>query len=90
MKVVLGITPSQITLADSMCLTGIGKAIAIQLIDLGAKVFVSYGSDEASAEAFTKDVGAHNVTAIKADSGSLEENERLIKATVDRYRKLIF
>lgn len=67
---------------------GIGRSTAKHLIGLGAKVVVSYGGDAAGAEAFVKEFGADHATAIKADGGSLEGADMLVKATVEKHQKI--
>ncbi len=69
---------------------GIGKACAIHLADLGARVVVNYAHNPAKAEqvvARIQEKGGE-ATAIPADVSSQEDVEAMIKKTVDIYGSL--
>jgi 3-oxoacyl-[acyl-carrier protein] reductase len=70
---------------------GIGKAIAGRLCEAGARVIISYRSDEAAAEetarAFTQQYGIE-VAAIRSDVCDVSDAERLVSGTVEKYGRL--
>lgn len=90
-------TQDSLGLADRVALVtggsrGIGKAVVTLLASHGAKVVVNYVSDErAAAEtvAEVKELGG-DVVAIQADVSKLEEGERLVKETVERFGRVDF
>lgn len=90
-------TQDSLGLADRVALVtggsrGIGKAVVTLLASYGAKVVVNYVSDErAAAEtvAEAKELGA-DVLAIQADVSKLNEGERLVKETVERFGRVDF
>ena len=90
-------TQDSLGLADRVALVtggsrGIGKAVVTLLASHGAKVVVNYVSDErAAAEtiAEAKELGA-DVVAIQADVSKLDEGERLVKETVERFGRVDF
>lgn len=90
-------TQDSLGLADRVALVtggsrGIGKAVVTLLASYGAKVVVNYVSDErAAAEtvAEAKELGA-DVVAIQADVSKLNEGERLVKETVERFGRVDF
>lgn len=65
---------------------GIGKAIALQLATLGAKVVVNYHSNTAAAEETLQHIrtAGGEAIAIQADVSQLEDAERLITTAVER------
>lgn len=67
---------------------GIGLSTAKLLVGLGAKVVASYGGDSKAADAFVKELGSDKVTAVQADGGSLAGIDTLIKATVEKHKKI--
>ena len=68
---------------------GIGKATALALHKLGAKIVVNYGRDTAAADAFVKELGGDsNAFAIQADAGSIAGVEKLVNEAVAKYGKL--
>ncbi|MDJ0680401.1 MAG: 3-oxoacyl-[acyl-carrier-protein] reductase [Xenococcaceae cyanobacterium MO_167.B52] len=66
---------------------GIGKATALALAAVGAKVVVNYARSSEAAEAVVKTIvdGGGNAIAFKADVSQAEEVERLIKETLAKY-----
>jgi 3-oxoacyl-[acyl-carrier protein] reductase len=69
---------------------GIGAAIARELAAQGASVVVNHRDSAAQAEAIALEIGGGGgcAIALQADVGSLEEAQRLIKETVDRFGRL--
>jgi 3-oxoacyl-[acyl-carrier protein] reductase len=67
---------------------GIGRATTLLLAKRGAKVAFSYSSDEKAAHEVVKIVGGDNVLAVKADAGSVAQNEALINQAVQRFGKI--
>lgn len=67
---------------------GIGLSTAKLLIGLGAKVVASYGGDSKAAEAFVKKFGSDKASAIQADGGSLAGVDTLVKATIEKHKKI--
>ena len=71
---------------------GIGKAVVTLLASYGAKVVVNYVSDEQAASdtvAEARALGAE-VVAIQADVSKVDEGERLINETVERFGRIDF
>lgn len=69
---------------------GIGKQIALQLADAGAKVVVNYSSNEAKAVEVVQAIeqaGGEAVT-IRANVGRLNEVEALFTKTLERFGRL--
>lgn len=64
---------------------GIGKGVAIALARAGAQVVVTYLSDGGAAEALVSEIGADKALAVRSDSSSIEDIERLVKETVGRF-----
>ncbi|MCJ1369903.1 hypothetical protein MMC20_001115 [Loxospora ochrophaea] len=67
---------------------GIGRATALRLSALGAKIALNYSSDSAAADALVAEIGSDNALAIKADAGSVAACEAMVKATVDRFGRI--
>lgn len=71
---------------------GIGAAIAKNLATRGATVVINYSSDSSSADAVLSSLTSlapnSNPSSIKADVGSVSDCQRLIKETVDKYKKI--
>src|SRR5882724_1088884 len=67
---------------------GIGRATVLLLAKLGANVVVNYATDEASAAQVVAAVNkaGREAFAFKADIARLDEAERLLKATIERFR----
>ena len=71
---------------------GIGKAVVMLLASYGAKVVVNYVSDEQAAAdtvAEARTLGVE-VLAIQADVSKVDEGERLVKETVERFQRVDF
>ncbi|WP_141434532.1 SDR family oxidoreductase [Bacillus sp. 03113] len=69
---------------------GIGKAIALQLAHLGAKVVVNYSSSPDKAEEVVKkihDIGGEAV-AVKANMGNTKEIENLFTETLNAFGRI--
>ncbi len=66
---------------------GIGKATALALAAVGAKVVVNYARSSEAAEAVVKTIvdGGGNAIALQADVSQPEEVDRLIKETLAKY-----
>ncbi|KAK6955868.1 hypothetical protein Daesc_003513 [Daldinia eschscholtzii] len=70
---------------------GIGKASAIALARLGATVVINYSSDEQAAQdtlAEVQKLDAGEARLIRADVGSVEGVQSLVKQTIDAYSKI--
>ena len=84
-------------LADRVALVtggsrGIGKAVVLLLASHGTKVVVNYVSDEQSASATVDEARARGAeaVAIQGDVSKLEEGERVVKETVERFERIDF
>jgi len=89
--------PSDLALTDRVALVtggsrGIGKAVVALLASCGAHVAVNYVRDESAATATVEMARAHGVkaVAVQADVSRLEEAERLIEQTIQRFEKIDF
>jgi len=69
---------------------GIGRAIALKLAELGAKVVVNYRQNAAAAEEVVKAIREQGgeAIAVQADVSRFEEARKLIKTAVDTYGKV--
>ncbi|MCM2998396.1 MULTISPECIES: SDR family oxidoreductase [Paenibacillus] len=69
---------------------GIGKQIALQLADAGAKVVVNYSSNEAKAVEVVQAIeqAGGEAAAIRANVGRLNEVEALFTKTLERFGRL--
>jgi 3-oxoacyl-[acyl-carrier protein] reductase len=69
---------------------GIGRAIAIKLASLGAKVVVNYRSNQAAAEEVVQQIQGMGgeAIAVKADVSNYEEAQRLIQSALDHFGRL--
>src|SRR5262245_58110766 len=69
---------------------GIGRAIAIRLAQLGARVVVNYNksADAANEVVSTITQSGGEARALSADVGKFDEAQRLVKATTDAYSRL--
>jgi len=89
--------PADLALTDRVALVtggsrGIGKAVVALLASCGAHVAVNYVRDESAATATVEMARAHGVkaVAVQADVSRLEEAERLIEQTIQRFEKIDF
>ncbi|MBB3126917.1 3-oxoacyl-[acyl-carrier protein] reductase [Paenibacillus rhizosphaerae] len=66
---------------------GIGRQIALQLAEAGAKVVVNYISNEAKADELVKSIeqAGGEAAAIRANVGKLSEVEALFTKTLERF-----
>ncbi|MGN7286080.1 SDR family oxidoreductase [Shouchella rhizosphaerae] len=69
---------------------GIGRAIAIQLADLGAKVVVNYSRSSQEANAVVKQIKEKGgeAVAIQADLGAVVGVKLLFQKTMEAFRKI--
>lgn len=69
---------------------GIGRQIALQLADAGAKVVVNYSSNEAKAVEVVQAIeqAGGEAAAIRANVGRLNEVEALFTETLERFGRL--
>ncbi|MBB6634432.1 SDR family oxidoreductase [Cohnella thailandensis] len=69
---------------------GIGRQIAIQLAQAGAKVVVNYSSNREKAEEVVKTIGqaGGEATAIRADVGRVSEIEDLFSKTLEKFGRV--
>ncbi len=71
---------------------GIGKAVVLLLASYGAIVVVNYVSDERAASETVAEARKHGVDALamQADVSKLVEGERVVKETVERFKRIDF
>lgn len=69
---------------------GIGRAIAVKLASLGAKVVVNYRSNRAAAEQVVQQIQelGGEAIAVQADVSIYEEAQRLIQSALDHFGRL--
>ena len=67
---------------------GIGRATSLALAKAGASVVINYSSDATAAEELVKQIGTKHAYALKADAGSVQGAEQMVKATIDHFGKL--
>lgn len=70
---------------------GIGRAICLQLGQLGAKVAVNYHSNEAAAQAVVAAIKSHSkgdAIAVQGDVSKMEDAAQTVKATTDAFGRL--
>jgi NAD(P)-dependent dehydrogenase (short-subunit alcohol dehydrogenase family) len=67
---------------------GIGRAIALRLARDGAYVVINFSTNAAPADELVKEIGNDRAIAIKADVAQVEEVKRLVKETVDKWKKI--
>jgi len=67
--------------------SGIGKAAAEQLVELGAKVALG-ARDGDRLNGVVEQLGADNAVAVPMDVRSVEDNQKLIDAAVSKFGKL--
>jgi glucose 1-dehydrogenase len=70
--------------------SGIGRSIVEALAHRGAKVVIDYRSHPEATEELEREIGAFGGSSygVQADVSKLEDLQRLVKATVDRYGRL--
>lgn len=64
---------------------GIGKATVELLAERGARVVINYKSDEVSAKAVLKSVGAKNALLVQADVTKEDDVSNLVAATIQKF-----
>ncbi|KAM0510987.1 hypothetical protein ACHAPE_010345 [Trichoderma viride] len=67
---------------------GMGKAAALRAASEGASVVFSYNASVKAANDLVQAIGEGRSIAIQADASKLEDNEKLIKAAVDKFGKI--
>lgn len=67
---------------------GIGRSTCQALAKAGAAVVINYSSDSSSAESLVKEIGSKHAFAVKADAGSVQGAEEMVKAAVDKFGRL--
>jgi 3-oxoacyl-[acyl-carrier protein] reductase len=69
---------------------GIGRAIALKLASLGAKVVVNYLKNEAAAEEVVEAIEAEGgeAIAVQADVSVFEDAQRLIKSAIESFGRI--
>ena len=67
---------------------GIGRATSLALTKAGASVVINYSSDSGSADELVKEIGDSHAYAVKADAGSIEGAEKMVRAALDKFGKL--
>lgn len=69
---------------------GIGKAIALELANEGAKVVVNYNRNAASAEEIVKTLleTGKEAVALQADVADASQVEKLVQSTVERFGRV--
>ena len=69
---------------------GIGKAITVALAQEGAKVVINYNSSKEATENLVNELGkeGHDVYAVQADVSKVEDANRLVEETVNRFGKV--
>ena len=70
----------------------IGKAVVLLLASYGAKIVVNYINDEQSAAETVAEARKYGVeaVAIQADVSKVREGERVVKETVERFKRIDF
>ena len=69
---------------------GIGKAIAKELSNQGAKIVINYNSDHKSAEQISNEINKTGGEAIKIQADVSNENavSEMIKKTISKFQKI--
>lgn len=69
---------------------GIGRAIALQLANQGAKVVVNYASSSAAADQLVAEITAADgeAIALQADVSQAEQVETLVNATIEKFQRI--
>ncbi len=69
---------------------GIGKATALALADVGAKIVVNYARSSHAAEAVVSEIVANGgeAIALQADVSKADEVDPMVKATMDKFSRI--
>ncbi len=67
---------------------GIGRATCLALAKGGASVVINYSSDSSAADELVSQIGSDRAISVKADAGSVEGAEQMVKATMEKYGQL--
>lgn len=67
---------------------GIGRATAIELAKEGCKVVINYKKGKEVAQSVLKEIGEDNGMSVQADVSKKEDVKRLIKETLNKFRKI--
>ncbi|KAF7863963.1 hypothetical protein EAF04_006928 [Stromatinia cepivora] len=67
---------------------GIGRVTCFRPASHGAKVVINYSNDFSAANEVASLIGEEKTTAIKADTGNVEEISKLVDATIAKYGKI--
>ncbi|NLQ04628.1 3-oxoacyl-[acyl-carrier-protein] reductase [Cylindrospermopsis raciborskii] len=69
---------------------GIGRAIALQLADKGAKIVVNYASSSASAEKVVSEIIASGgeAIALRADVSQADQVEEMVNKTLEKFNRI--
>lgn len=71
---------------------GIGRAIALELASLGARIAINYNSGKAEAEKVAKEIGDlyndNEVLVLQADVSQKDQARGLVAKTIDRWGRL--
>jgi len=69
---------------------GIGRAAALRLAELGSNVVVNYIQDREAGDRLTESITALGVNALsfQADVSQLSQAEKLIAATIERFKRI--
>lgn len=67
---------------------GIGAATSLLLAKSGANVAINYSSDSSAAEDIAKQIGEKHSLLIKGDAGSIQDIERMVSETANKFGKI--
>lgn len=67
---------------------GIGRATCLALAKAGASVAINYSSDASAADELAKQIGEKYAFGVKADAGSVEGADQMVKATVEKFGRI--
>ena len=67
---------------------GIGAATSLLLAKSGANVAINYSSDSSAAEDIAKQIGDKHSLLIQGDAGSIQDIERMVSETVNKFGKI--
>jgi 3-oxoacyl-[acyl-carrier protein] reductase len=67
---------------------GIGRATAVRLARGGAKVVINYSSDSKAADEAIAEIGKDNAFAIQGNAASVQDIERMVAQTVEKFGKI--